>query len=38
LGIHLIKEIMDEIEYAYENGHNILSMKIIQEGCRPDTY
>lgn len=38
LGIHLIKEIMDEVAYAYENGHNILSMKIIQEGCRPDTY
>ncbi len=27
LGIHLIKEIMDEVEYAYEEGRNVLKMK-----------
>ena len=27
LGIHLIKEIMDEVEYAYEDGRNVLWMK-----------
>ena len=27
LGIHLIKEIMDVVEYAYENGRNVLKMK-----------
>lgn len=26
LGIHLIKEIMDEVEYAYEDGRNMLRM------------
>ena len=28
LGIHLIKEIMDEVRYAYENGHNVLQMQL----------
>ena len=27
LGIHLIKEIMDVVEYAYEDGRNVLKMK-----------
>ena len=27
LGIHLIKEIMDEVDYAYEEGRNLLRMK-----------
>lgn len=27
LGIHLIKEIMDEIGYAYEDGRNVLKMQ-----------
>lgn len=27
LGIHLIKEIMDEVEYAYEDGKNVLRMQ-----------
>jgi anti-sigma regulatory factor (Ser/Thr protein kinase) len=27
LGIHLIKEIMDEIAYAYEDGRNVLKMR-----------
>ena len=27
LGIHLIKEIMDEVEYARENGRNVLRMR-----------
>ena len=26
LGIHLIKEIMDEVKYAYEDGRNVLTM------------
>lgn len=27
LGIHLIREIMDVVEYAYEDGRNVLKMK-----------
>ena len=27
LGIHLIKEIMDEVEYAYQDGRNVLKMR-----------
>ena len=27
LGIHLIKEIMDEVEYVYEDGRNVLKMR-----------
>ncbi|MBQ3733586.1 MAG: SpoIIE family protein phosphatase [Bacteroidales bacterium] len=31
LGIHLIKEIMDEVTYAYENGHNVLQMQLYRK-------
>ena len=27
LGIHLIKEIMDEVRYAHEEGRNVLRMQ-----------
>lgn len=27
LGIHLVKETMDEVSYSYENGKNILTIK-----------
>ena len=27
LGIHMVKNMMDELEYAYEDGMNILTMK-----------
>jgi len=27
LGIHLIKEIMDELAYVYEDGRNVLKMR-----------
>lgn len=27
LGIHLVRQIMDEVCYIYENGHNILTLK-----------
>ncbi|MCR5452894.1 MAG: ATP-binding protein [Lachnospiraceae bacterium] len=27
LGIFLVKELMDEVSYEYEDGHNILTMK-----------
>lgn len=27
LGIHLVRQIMDTLDYRYENGHNILTLK-----------
>ena len=27
LGIFLVKKTMDEVRYAYENGHNVLTLK-----------
>lgn len=27
LGIHLVRQIMDEVSYSYENNHNILTLK-----------
>ena len=27
LGIHLVRQIMDEVSYTYENNHNILTIK-----------
>lgn len=27
LGIHLVRQIMDEVSYSYENKHNILTLK-----------
>ena len=29
LGIHLIKEIMDEVRYAYEDGENVLRLAVV---------
>lgn len=29
LGIHLVRQIMDEVSYKYENAHNILTLKKI---------
>lgn len=34
LGIHLIRTIMDQVEYAHENGQNVLRMKIQATGNR----
>jgi anti-sigma regulatory factor (Ser/Thr protein kinase) len=27
LGIHLVRQLMDTLDYRYENGHNILTLK-----------
>lgn len=27
LGIHLVRQLMDEVSYSYENNHNILTLK-----------
>ena len=27
LGIYLVRELMDEVSYCYENNHNILTLK-----------
>ena len=27
LGIHLVRQLMDEVSYCYENNHNILTLK-----------
>ena len=27
LGIHLVRQLMDEVAYCYENNHNILTLK-----------
>ena len=27
LGIHLVKQLMDNIQYEYKDGHNVLTLK-----------
>jgi len=36
LGVFLIRQVMDEISYQYENGQNILVMKKRKTGSVPD--
>ena len=27
LGIHLVRQLMDDIKYEYKDGHNVLTLK-----------